>query len=88
MVSQGKYRDVGILYVMLFVLAAFITVILSKRSVTGFNASINKYWILMLTGNIALTFFCLFCSISTLTKSLKLEKDKHPTITQTSVNKR
>jgi hypothetical protein len=88
MVSQGKYRDVGILYVMLFISAAFITVMLSKRSVTGFNTSINKYWILMLIGNIALTVFCLFCSIYTLTKSMKLEKEKHPTITQTTVNKR
>ena len=64
MLSQGKYRDFGILYVLLFIGVAVVTVVLSKRSVSGLNANLNRAWIVMLVGNIAITLICLVCGYS------------------------
>jgi hypothetical protein len=87
MLSQGKYRDFGVLYVMVFIVVAVITVVLSKRSVLGFNANLNRGWIAMLVGNIIITLICLVCSISTLTKAAKLDKEKKSPKTELSIPK-
>ena len=84
-ISDGKNRNDGLFYLFTFIVLAVITVFISKMSVKGFEAGVNKYWIWMFVGNLIVTVVCLRCSIVTLTIPETISEKKIPQ-TQSPVN--